>query len=44
MAGTALLPQPAVHPLADVVITHGGNNTVTETFSLGKPQIAVPPF
>ena len=43
-AGAELVPQPALLPMVDAVITHGGNNTVTECLHFGKPMVLLPLF
>jgi MGT family glycosyltransferase len=44
MWGEQFVPQTAIVPQCDVMITHGGNNTVGEAFTSGVPTIVLPLF
>ncbi|XP_074601546.1 uncharacterized protein LOC141855408 [Brevipalpus obovatus] len=44
MWGDKYVNQLAILPHVDLVITHGGNNTLTESLYFGKPLIVLPLF
>ncbi len=44
MWGAETVPQTNVLPHVDLVVTHGGNNTVTESLHMGKPMVVLPLF
>jgi len=44
MWGAGMVPQTTLIGQCDLVVTHGGNNTICEAFHFGKPTIVLPLF
>ncbi len=44
MVGSEFVPQTRIIPQVDLVISHGGNNTITEAMHFGKPMVLLPLF
>jgi UDP:flavonoid glycosyltransferase YjiC (YdhE family) len=44
MIGAEFLPQTSILPQVDIVISHGGNNTVSESLYFGKRLVILPIF
>jgi UDP:flavonoid glycosyltransferase YjiC (YdhE family) len=44
MWGAGMVPQTTLIGQCDLVVTHGGNNTICEAFHFGKPTVVLPLF